>query len=381
MKINIIHIIVGLKFGGAELALKRLITKRSEYVNSTVVVSLTDDGELGSLFRDMGVTVISLHMRGILSFFTGLFRLTSIIRALKPDIVHTWMYHANLMGGIASRLAKNRNIVWSIRRTKLEYLDSKVTYAVMKVGALLSRVIPRAIVCVADAAIDHHAAYGYDKKKMMVIPNGFDLSSNKYNESERESIRQTLNISSGDTIIGTVGRFHHSKDFHNFILSASRVMVKFDRVHCIMLGRNVDRQNEQLVNWLDKYGVSSRFSLIGEVNTVPAYMSAMDIFCLSSRTEGFPNVLAEAMCIGLPCVATDVGDVTMMAGSSAIIVEPSNSAALTNGLSSMLSKTVESRNKMGQEGKKRISENFELGEVCSRYFELYEGIIELDRCE
>ena len=379
MKASIIHIIVGLNTGGAESALKRLVINRSKHINTTVVVSLTDDGKLGPLLRDMGVTVIALNIRGTLSFFTGLFRLTKIIRALKPDIVHTWMYHANLIGGLASRLANNKNVVWSIRRTKLEYLDSKVTYIVMKMGALLSRIIPRVIVCVAEAAIDHHTAYGYEKTKMIVIPNGFDLSVNKYNESERERIRRALNISSSDIVIGTVGRFHHSKDFHNFIQSASRAMIKFQQVHCIMLGRNVDSKNEELVNWLNKYDVTSRFSLLGEVNTVPAYMSAMDIFCLSSRTEGFPNVLAEAMCVGLPCVATDVGDVTMVVESSAIIVKPCNSIALTNGLLSMLCKTEKSRKKMGQEGKKIISKNFEVDQVCSRYFKLYDGIIKLKR--
>ena len=368
---NTLHIITSLNIGGAESMLHRLIKFKPELIDSTIVVSLTDDGKIGLMLKDMGVTVISLEMRNWFSILSVIFKLKKIIQKEKPKIIHTWMYHANLLGGIAALMANNKNIIWSIRRSNLKYSESISTFFVMKIGALLSNIIPRKIVSVAESGVKNHEKYGYKKNKMIVIPNGFDLIKLKRDLLQRKIIRRKLDIFDDQLIIGSVGRFHDSKDYESLVASAPAVIRKFKNIKYMLIGRDIDSKNFTLMNWIAKTGYSSHFLLLGEINDVAKYMSAMDIFCLSSITEGFPNVVGEAMSMALPCVVTDVGDIKKLVGDTAIIVEPSNKQMLSQGLCEMLSHNTVKRNKIGLKGRQKVEEEFPLSLICKKYYDLY----------
>ena len=368
---NTLHIITSLNIGGAESMLHRLIKFKPELIDSTIVVSLTDDGKIGLMLKDMGVTVISLEMHNWFSILSVIFKLKKIIQKEKPKIIHTWMYHANLLGGIAALMANNKNIIWSIRRSNLKYSESISTFFVMKIGALLSNIIPRKIVSVAESGVKNHEKYGYKKNKMIVIPNGFDLIKLKRDLLQRKIIRRKLDIFDDQLIIGSVGRFHDSKDYESLVASAPAVIRKFKNIKYMLIGRDIDSKNFTLMNWIAKTGYSSHFLLLGEINDVAKYMSAMDIFCLSSITEGFPNVVGEAMSMALPCVVTDVGGIKKLVGDTAIIVEPSNKQMLSQGLCEMLSHNTVKRNKIGLKGRQKVEEEFPLSLICKKYYDLY----------
>ena len=368
---NTLHIITSLNIGGAESMLHRLIKFKPELIDSTIVVSLTDDGKIGLMLKDMGVTVISLEMHNWFSILSVIFKLKKIIQKEKPKIIHTWMYHANLLGGIAALMANNKNIIWSIRRSNLKYSESISTFFVMKIGALLSNIIPRKIVSVAESGVKNHEKYGYKKNKMIVIPNGFDLIKLKRDLLQRKIIRRKLDIFDDQLIIGSVGRFHDSKDYESLVASAPAVIRKFKNIKYMLIGRDIDSKNFTLMNWIAKTGYSSHFLLLGEINDVAKYMSAMDIFCLSSITEGFPNVVGEAMSMALPCVVTDVGDIKKLVGDTAIIVEPSNKQMLSQGLCEMLSHNTVKRNKIGLKGRQKVEVEFPLSLICKKYYDFY----------
>ena len=368
---NTLHIITSLNIGGAESMLHRLIKFKPELIDSTIVVSLTDDAKIVLMLKDMGVTVISLEIHNWFSILSVIFKLNKIIQKEKPKIIHTWMYHANLLGGIAALMANNKNIIWSIRRSNLKYSESISTFFVMKIGALLSNIIPRKIVSVAESGVKNHEKYGYKKNKMIVIPNGFDLIKLKRDLLQRKIIRRKLDIFDDQLIIGSVGRFHDSKDYESLVASAPAVIRKFKNIKYMLIGRDIDSKNFTLMNWIAKTGYSSHFLLLGEINDVAKYMSAMDIFCLSSITEGFPNVVGEAMSMALPCVVTDVGDIKKLVGDTAIIVEPSNKQMLSQGLCEMLSHNTVKRNKIGLKGRQKVEGEFPLSLICKKYYDLY----------
>ena len=369
-----LHIITSLNIGGAETMLLRLIKHKPELVKSTIVVSLTNNGKIGRILESMGVSVISLGMHNWSSIFKALFKLKKIIQNEKPDFIHTWMYHANILGGIAAILAKNKNIMWSIRRSEFTHGESLSTYIVMKIGAMFSTFIPKVIVCVAESGLINHQKYGYKPDNMIVIPNGFDLGQLKHDPVIRKEIRKELNIYDDQIVIGCVGRFHESKGYEILIASSIEVISAHKKVRYLLIGRDLDKQNTILMEWINKTGFSDHFILAGEKHNVGDYMCAMDVFCLSSITEGFPNVVGEAMASALPCVVTDVGDVRKIVGDTAIIVESKNKKLLSKGLCDMLSYDTSIRKKIGLEGRQKMEKEYPLSIICERYYNLYSQI-------
>ena len=372
---KVLHVIIGLEVGGAELMLARLIESykdRSGYEH--LVISLTDVGKVGERLRLNGIEVLPLGMRSILDFPIVFFRLARLIYSRKPDVVQTWMYHADLIGGLAARVAGFNNVVWGVRTTDLSEGRSKFTYVIRKICALLSSFIPREIVCAAYAAMKSHVLVGYDLTKMTFVSNGFDFNRFIFSAQERTRLREKWGILQSEILIGSVGRFNLAKDPENFI-NAARIIAKLNpEVKFMLVGRGQSMENQDLVELIADTDLADRFILLGERADIAACMSAMDIFCLHSRTEGFPNVLGEAMAIGLPCVATDVGDAALMLAETGIIVRKENSQALANGILHLLRLSMQERKYMGEAAKKRVTTEYSMSRACEKFEKIYAGI-------
>ncbi|MEQ1530631.1 MAG: glycosyltransferase, partial [Methylococcales bacterium] len=257
-----------------------------------VVVSLTDKGTLGTQLQSKGVEVYSLDMRSQFSIPLAIWRLVRLIRATQPDIVQTWMYHADLLGGLAARMAGNQYVIWGVRTTDVRAGGSFSTVFVRWLCARLSPWVPQAIICAAEASRQAHIAVGYDSTKMVVVPNGYDFTWLKASANERQIFREQCGFSDNNLVVGSLGRFHTVKHQENFVCSAGLLARQNSNLRFLMVGRGLDWANKQLVDWIDNTGYKNSFVLLGERSDVPQCFAAMDIFCLHSRTEGFPNVLA-----------------------------------------------------------------------------------------
>lgn len=306
---KIVHVIIGLNVGGAELMLKRLVL--NSQANGTCkheVISLTDLGIIGHDLKEAGIPVHALHMKSALSLIIIFFKLKKILSILKPDVVQTWMYHADFLGGLAAKSLGIDKIIWGIRTTDVAQGGSRLTVILRSICAKLSYSIPRHIVCAAHVSKDMHITVGYDVSKMLVIPNGFELDKLVATEYDREKLRSEYNISPDTIVIGSVGRFNVVKNQRLFIeMSVELLKFKSD-IKFLIVGRDNTWENKELISWIDEFGIRDKFILLGQRSDIAKCMKAMDIFCLHSKTEGFPNVLAEAMAMKLCCVTTDVGD-------------------------------------------------------------------------
>lgn len=369
---KILHIIVGLEVGGAELMLKRLALSSFEDLECQhEVVSLTALGAIGLELQKNDISVTALGMRGPSDLLQTLIKLIQHIRKSNPTIVQTWMYHADLIGGIAARLAGHSAIIWGIRTTGASVGSSRVTAFIRKVCASLSHYLPRVIVCAAEAARTAHIHLGYDAKRMVVIPNGFELTRWQTNLMERGALREICNIPTNSIVIGCVGRFNPVKDFRNFVQAAGIVAAQSREVRFLMIGRNLDESNLQLVSWIHQTGYRDRFTLLGERADMPICLSAMDIFALSSRTEGFPNVVGEAMAMELPCVVTNVGDAASIVANTGLVVPKEDAPALADGLLKIIRLSVEERKRLGQLARYRIESEYSMSRTCDRFSALY----------
>lgn len=373
--VHVCHIIVGLKVGGAELMLKRLVESHNCNPNYRhTVMSLTGIGTLGLQLQALGVDVHTLGMRSVLDILRVMWRLMRLIRTTRPDVVQTWMYHADLLGGVAARLAGNRNVIWGIRTTDVTAGGNPATAFVRQLCAWLSRTVPHTIVCAADASRRAHIAVGYDAARMVVVPNGFDLTRLVATPAQRNSLRLQSGFEQELVVVGYLGRFHPAKDQANFVRAAGLVARQFGNARFLMVGRGLDANNVQLAQWIRATRCADRFVLLGERADVPVCLAAMDLFCLSSRTEGFPNVVAEAMAMGLPCVITDVGDAAMLVADTGVVVPKEDSAALAFGLGQLLAMTPDARQQLGQKAKARIHAEFSIDRARERFESIYQRI-------
>jgi glycosyltransferase involved in cell wall biosynthesis len=376
--VKIVHVIICLDVGGAELMLKRLTALYvSDPRYSHTVVSLSEVGVIGKQLRELGVEVVALGLNSFFQLPKVFFRLVKLFRCQRPDIVQTWMYHADLIGGLAARLAGCRKVIWGIRNTDL-YPGRGVSQStgwVMKLCAILSGFVPHTILCVARQAKITHAEAGYAMKKMTVIPNGFDVDSYQPELDIRNRIRLSLNVSPDTLVIGSVGRFNEYKDHRNFILALASLASVDSKTCFLLVGRDVDSDNVILMRWIEETGYADRFKLLGERSDMPAIFSSMDIFCLHSKSEGFPNVLGEAMCMGLPSVVTDVGDAGMLLGDAGLIVSPQDPEALMQGLLTLIQSSPEARVSLGNIARERIMANYSIEGVKRQYEDLYQKVM------
>ncbi len=366
---KVFHVIVGLDTGGAEGMLFRLVQKRQNVDH--VVVSLTDIGVFGRRLIEQGVEVHALGMKGFFSLPRVFWSLVRFFRSKKPDAVQTWMYHADLLGGLACWCAGLRNLYWGIRNTHVPNGRFSSTRFVIWLCALLSWVLPKKIICCAHASKEFHVSIGYCPNKMVVIPNGFDFNKYRATNGQKKRLRHALGFVDKDIVIGTVGRFDYLKDYKNFVEASAIVANSNERVKFLLVGRRVNERNRQLMGWIEETQCMERYKLLGERDDVPDLLSVMDVFCLASRAEGFPNVVAEAMAVGVPGVVTDVGDAAIMVENTFSVVPPENSGLLATAMSDIVNSSKITRNRISEQARLLVKKKYALVNIVSDYELLY----------
>ena len=357
--------------------LKRLIESfKDECAYQHCVISLTSLGVIGSELQAIGIDVYPLCLDYSLTLFKKLLKLYKLICLLRPDIVQTWMYHADLIGGLAAYFAGYRKIIWGIRVIGI-HSSSPMTLCVMKLCALLSSSIPSKIICVAQTAKQSHINRGYDATKMIVIHNGINVSNFILSEERRNRLYQQCDFSSDTIVVGCVGRFDPIKDYQNFVFAAGLVAEQNKNVFFLMVGRDLSFENKVLSSWIDQTNHRSRFFLLGEQSDIATCLSVMDVFCLSSCIEGFPNALCEAMAMALPCVSTDAGDAAVLLGDTGIVVPTANSKALANALLRVIELSSEQRHQMGLRSKERVISEFSIEKSKTCFESVYRQVMDL----
>jgi glycosyltransferase involved in cell wall biosynthesis len=368
------HIIGGLNVGGAERMLQRLVTEHSLGSDvSILVISLTSVGPIGRAMSDAGVRVEALNMSGPISGALGFVKLLRLLTRFNPDVVQTWLYWADLIGGIAAKICAVKAIVWNIRCA--QFGDSRWTGYVVRLNARLSHWLPHSIICCGYTAKHFHEDQGYHSNGMIVLPNGFDL---QYFTPPDPSATAGQH---GDTVnITAIGRNDPLKDYGNLLAAAKLVHDQGTITRFSIYGRGC-ASDTGLQRQIEDLQIRDMVKCHDELSDVRQALGKTDIFVSSSLSEGFPNVLAEAMAMGVPCVATNAGDAAIIVGNAGEIVPIGDSGALADAIVKLAKLTPEKRQELGIAARKHIVENFEIGYVAQLYFDHYQKIIQLDKNE
>jgi glycosyltransferase involved in cell wall biosynthesis len=327
----VLHLISNLMDGGAERTLYRLCASMPP--NCNMVVCMMDEGKYGPLLEEKGIQVFYLRMPQGKVTIQGIFSFFRILIRYHPKIMQTWMYHADLLGGIVGRLFGIKKIVWGIRHGNLSPGTVKPqTIMIAKLCSYLSYIVPDRIVnCSQRSSIDH-VKFGYKKEIFTVIPNGYDTSEYTIDCNARLHLRKAWGVEDSLFLIGMVARYDIQKDHDNLFSALKFLEQRKVSFRCLLVGAGIVTTNTMLLNSIKKHGVQNMVSFLGPRRDIAEIMNALDIHVLSSLGEAFPNVLAEAMACGTPCISTDVGDARYIVGDTGWIVPPRNAELLANSL-------------------------------------------------
>ena len=363
---NIVHIITGLGDGGAEHILFKICKYDND--NKHVVISLKGPGKYYSLLRKIGIEVYCLNIK-----FYSIYKITLLIkklRFLKPDIVQTWLVHADFLGGIAARFAGIKNILWNIRYSNIEIRKAKLTtILIIKILSILSYKIPKIIITVSKKAKKIYEILGYNKKIFKFIPNGYDFSVLKVDKLEKINFKKKIDIKKKLTLIGCVARYDPQKDHYNLLNALSIIKSKNIDFVCALVGFNINQNNIKLVSEIKRLGLYKHIKLLDQTNNISEVMNGLDLHLLSSSYgEGFPNVVAESMACGTPCVVTNVGDSAFIVGKTGWVVPPKNSIKLAKAIEKAIYEIGTRKwSKRCVSAKLRIKEKFSISEMIALY--------------
>ncbi len=383
MRTRILFVTTGLESGGAEMSLYKLVTRLNPARWDCAVVSLTDAGPvLGAKIQQGG---IPLHCLG---FPRGrpdprmVTRLAQWIGRAKPDIIQTWMYHADLVGGLAAMLARRPNsrrvpVVWSVHSTHLVKGKNKAqTLGVIGLNARLSRHLPARVLCCSDAARDTHLQLGYPETLLLTIPSGVDTDEFVPSPAARADVRRELELLPETPLVGLSARFDPQKDHETFFRAAGLLHQTCPEARFLLWGVGITPDNPALARMAQEAGVSGHTHFLGLRQDTARLTAALDAAtCCSAFGESFALVVGEALACGVPTVTTDMpGPVALMGGCGGVV--PAGDAdALARAWQGMMELSPEERRQRGALARAHIQQNFSLDKTVRAYEDFYAGML------
>lgn len=371
---KILHLITGLGVGGAEMSLARLAPRLREAGVRQQVVSVLEAGPLAAQIRQSGVEVRSLGVSRSVSTPAGLWRLVRLMREFSPDVVQTWLYHADILGLVAAPFAGRPPVVWNIRCADMDLSRySRMTSWTRSACVRLST-RPAAVVVNSRRAQEYHEGLGYRPRRFECIPNGFDTDVFSPESARRDAMRQEVGADDGTVLVGMAARFDPMKGHEVFAAAAGAAARRDARLRFVLCGTGMDAENDLLMRMLDDAEVGGKVCLLGRRDDMPTFFSGLDVAVLSSHTESFPNAVAEAMACGVPCAVTDVGDAAEVVGEAGRVAPSRDAAALADAICELAALPSADRVILGRAARERIRQRYSLGVMTERYLSLYRDI-------
>ena len=308
---RVLHIITGLGTGGAEASLVRVI-RGADDPSRHAVVSLTTRGTRAAELEAMGVRVWAIGLARGHASWQALRDLRSIARDVRADVIQGWMYHASLAASLLSMTSREKwPVLWNVRHA-LDAWDAeprKLRWLVQLMARCSHH--PQAVIYNSARSARQHEARGYASARTIVIPNGVDAERFTPDAGNGAATRRALGVPATAVVIGMAARVDPLKDHDTFLRVAAHLAAQDATIHFLLVGTGTEAGTSVQPTALDAAiaqrerevpALAGRLVRCGERRDMPAVYHACDIVMLTSRSEGSPNAVAEAMGCGVPCV-------------------------------------------------------------------------------
>lgn len=368
---KILHIIPNLNSGGAEKMLVKILENDTE--NENIVITLFKAGFYEKRVKELNVDLVELELFSLKTFFSRIPLLFSKCR--EVDLIHSWMYYSNIFSLFLKFLFRKR-IVWNIRRSHIEKSEMKSsTYYAIKLNSLFAE---KADMIIYNSYMGKkaHEKFGFKNKDVIVLPNGFEKNDRikQFSDSSKELFRDSFG--EYKHLFCNVARWEPLKDHKNLLEAMSILKYKNIDYHLLLCGKNIDYKNKELVDLLECFELGDKVTLLGERTDIEEIMNYCDLYISSSRSEGFPNVLGEAMKNNLLVVTTDAGDSKFIIQNDNLIVPVNNPIKLADKICSVLSYSEELKTKIINDSKERVNKEFNIEKIVLEYNTFYKGVTE-----
>jgi glycosyltransferase involved in cell wall biosynthesis len=373
--IDVLHVIPSLDVGGAERLLTAVASGTDADRFRHRVLCLRHGGVLAPGLAARGVKVEALELRRPGSAPGALLSLLRKVRSPRPTLVHTWMVHSNLLGGVAARVAR-LPVLWSLHHSDLDPESTPwATMAVEKVNGSLARLVPDLVVTTSAAAVPLHARAGYPSSRLVPVPNGVDVPEEVPTARQRAHWRRELGLPVAAPLIGHVARWHPQKDHRTSLLAFRMVLGVLPEARLVLVGRGMEPENPEVTGLLQWSGVGDRVHLLGERPDAAEAVTAFDV-CVSASAYGETSTLAlsEAMVRAVPVVTTHVGDAGELAQAGALVVRPRDASALGAALLDVLTQPADERRRRGEACRTWASANRSSRVMIVQYERIYQRL-------
>jgi len=372
---RVLFVITSSDFGGSESSLRELVLHLDRRKFDSVVVSLRPLGRTGAEIAASGVQVLSFNMSErprLPELFRGALALARWIDRLEIDLVHSFLYRANVLSRIASRLARQRPVMISSHRSLTPLGGRAATLAARWTRSLSWRAV------VVSEAVRQQLlrTERLDPERVVVIENGVD--TRRFTAADGSEVRLHLGVGPGTLLVGTVARLSPEKGLADLLEGLARVKAQGMEMPLLVVGDGPERQRlEQMAKDLALDGCV-RF--LGARGDLPALYAALDIFVLPSREEGSPNSVLEAMAAGKAIVASCVGGVPEVIDheTTGLLVPPASPDALAAALA-RLANDSGLRSRIGLAARRVAAERFDITQMAEKHERLYHDLLAEDR--
>lgn len=373
--IKLAHITSDLSVGGAQRVLYNLLSRMDQERFQCWVISLKDIGPIGERISELGIPAKTMEMKPFWRKPWKLVKLIMLLRQIQPDLIQTWMYHGDFVGGLSAKFLGNSQVIWGIHHSDFNATGGKaMTLRLGRINGYLSTWMPQKIVYCSEEVCAVHTGAGYCAEKSVVIHNGIDLEEFSPSKSARVLVRKEFGISEDKELIGLFARFHPLKGHQVFFKAAGLLHQLRPDVNFILCGDGIDYKNTQLMRYIHEAGVRSVTHLLGGRSDMNRITAALDIATCSSYCESFSLTLGEAMACCIPCVTTNIPGPVSLLGNVGWIFPVDDYRALASAWIEILNLSPAERTIRGEAGRNWIVNHFSMEETVRKYQDLYEEL-------
>ncbi|MEE9903259.1 MAG: glycosyltransferase [Acinetobacter haemolyticus] len=362
---NILFVVTGLGGGGAEKVVCDLADAMYKKGHEVKIAYLTGDKIVQPKHEE--IEIYYLKLNGLFCFFNSFNNLKKVIKVFKPDVIHTHMVHANIFVRLCRLFIQMPRLICSAHSKneggKLRMLAYRLTHSLSDVTTNVSN----------EASGNFIINKAVLNDEILTVYNGIDLKKFIEYKVNLCLFKRSLNINPEAKVLIAVGRFHEAKDYPNLINAFNIFLKKFDKklFHLFIIGDGNLALITKTKNLIHDYNLGNNIHLMGRRDDIAELLSGADLFILSSKYEGLPTVVIEAMACGTFVIATDCGGSAEIMGDTGILVPPQNSEALAEAIKQAVNKTPLDIQENNLKARQRVEELFSLEKSVENWLKIY----------